>query len=297
MSILAFDIGGTKIRAGLVDGDQVVDPRVVPTEAHLGGRQIMAKLQQIANSYTAYEGIAVAAAGVIKDGVVVSSSALLPGWQGTNITGELADAAGCAVAALGDVHAHGLGEAIYGAGRGFASCLTIGLGTGIGGAFTEGDRVQRGVVGLAGHFGHMTVPEAVAEKLVCSCGHIGHIEPLASGSGLIARYQKATGEKLSGAEIAARAAAGDGVAAKIVFGSARALGVLIGDSVNLLDPGAVVLSGSVVNAGAGWWQAVREGYASSVIPVALQTPIVRGELQENAPLIGAAVHYRREHAK
>lgn len=284
--ILGIDIGGTKIRAGLVDGDRVTDEIAVPTDAHLGADHVLGLLTSLAQEQAGRaSAIAVASAGVIKDGAVVSATDLLPGWTGTDIAGALAPL-GLPTVVLGDVHAHGLGEAAYGAGRGYDSCLCVAIGTGIGGASISGGEPLVGEHGLAGHIGHLLHPDAAA--LACSCGGAGHIEPLASGSGVTARYLEATGERLGGREITERAEAGDERAAEILYGSARSLGEVLGGAANLLDPAIIILSGSMTRSGLKWWENLRAGYDNEAMTPARPTELVSGELGDYAPLIGAA---------
>ena len=292
MSILSIDIGGTKIRAGLVEGTDVVSSTALATEASQGSAYVLSRVLGIASQFEGYEGIGVACAGVIRDGAVISATDLIPGWAGTDIRTELSRACGVQVSVMGDVHAHGVGEAELGAGRGYDSCLTVAVGTGIGGAFVEKGVAQIGAHCLGGHIGHMTSPAATG--LACSCGREGHIEPLASGSGVMARYAAACGETIDGRELTQRAESGDDVAAEILYGSAYALGELLGSTANLIDPGVIVLSGSMTRSGQRWWESLKDGFASSAMTLARETPIVLGTLGDNAPLLGAACQYRKE---
>ena len=62
-----------------------------------------------------------------------------------------------------------------------------------------------------------------------------------------------------------------------------------------LDPEVIVLSGGVIHQGPDWrsetWKtSVAEGYASQALDPLLETPILIGELEGDAPLIGAAEH-------
>ncbi|MDO5722859.1 MAG: ROK family protein [Flaviflexus sp.] len=284
---LAVDIGGTKIRAGLVSDKEVSAEAVRPTRAHLGAEHLLAALTDLVGEMMTEEvtAIAVASAGVIKDGKVVSATDLLPGWTGTDVAGELAGF-GRPVTVLGDVQAHGLGEFAYGAGRGHDSCLTVAVGTGIGGAVITSGGVLAGAHGLAGHIGHVIHPKAAG--LACSCGRTGHIEPLASGSGVNQRYLAATGEDIDGRELTRRAEEGDETAGEILYGSAHALGEILGNAANLLDPAIIILSGSMTRSGPKWWTQLREGYENEAMAPARATQLVSGELGDHAPLIGAA---------
>ncbi|WP_026460877.1 ROK family protein [Schaalia suimastitidis] len=292
MALLSIDIGGTKIRAGLVEGDTVLDSTTVPTPASQGAHAVMDAVVAMGKAYSGYDGIAVACAGVIANGTVISATDILPGWTGTPVAQRLSTAYGLPVTVLGDVHAHGMGEASLGAGTGYESSLTVAVGTGIGGAFVDAGRLHTGAHHLAGHIGHMAT--GYATGLLCSCGRYGHIEPLASGSGVMDRYEAAGGQRLSGRQIDERAQEGETLAQDILYGSARGLGEVLGSVANLLDPAVIILSGSMTRSGRAWWDALAQGYAQSAMDLAQKTPLVVGTLGDNAPLLGAAVQWTKE---
>ena len=232
---LAFDIGGTKVASGFVtlpananagaDGRPEVTARCeIPTEAARGGEDLknrivafaVRQLERAEAEGVAIAGVGIAAAGVpdSETGEIVSATDILPGWRGQRIYDAFAAVTDLPVHMIGDVGAHGLGEATYGAGRGRGVVLSIGVGTGIGGAIVVDGALFTGAHGVAGHAGH--VPSALGRGFLCSCGTLeGHIEPVASGTGLKDLYnrrcEEAGDENLpaaDGAEVAARAAGG-----------------------------------------------------------------------------------------
>ncbi|MBW3093053.1 ROK family protein [Bifidobacterium sp. 82T10] len=326
---LTFDIGGTKVASGFVtlpiadDGTPVVTGRCeMPTEAARGGddlkKRIVAlavrQLERAAADGLTIAGIGIAAAGVPdgETGVIVAAIDILPGWRGQRIYDAFAHVTDLPVRMIGDVGAHGLGEASYGAGRGKSVVLSIGVGTGIGGAIVTDGALFTGAHGVAGHAGH--VPSALGRGFPCSCGTgEGHIEPVASGTGIKDLYNRrceamragesttaddaadgdVPGPVASGADVAARAAAGERLAREVLADSARALGECIGGMGNLIDPDVIVVSGSVVKAGPVWWDALRDGFTESALALVKSTPLVEGELGGDAPLIGAAVAAHR----
>ena len=319
---LAFDIGGTKVASGFVtlpananagaDGRPEVTARCeIPTEAARGGEDLknrivafaVRQLERAEAEGVAIAGVGIAAAGVpdSETGEIVSATDILPGWRGQRIYDAFAAVTGLPVHMIGDVGAHGLGEATYGAGRGRGVVLSIGVGTGIGGAIVVDGTLFSGAHGVAGHAGH--VPSGLGRGFLCSCGtREGHIEPVASGTGLKdlynARCDAEEGEPVAdGSQVAARAAAGEPLAVGVIEDSARALGECIGGMGNLIDPDVIVVSGSVVKAGPLWWDALRAGFEDSALQLVRSAPLVEGELGGAAPLIGAAVAVRRHVAQ
>lgn len=326
---LAFDIGGTKIAYGLVtlpesacskniadaadtataniaDAAGCVIPSVqeygsIPTEASKGGESIKNRLVELAKQILekaqkngkTINGIGIAAAGVpnSKTGEIVAATDILPGWRGQRIYDAFKSITDLPVYMIGDVGGHGLGEAIYGAGRGKSIVLSVGIGTGVGGAIIINGKLFTGAHSVAGHAGHVVSDLGVGFE--CSCGtHAGHIEPVASGTGLATLYnhnlpagvQKAE----NGYEVCVYANEGQPHAKETLAKSAKALGECIAGMANLIDPDVIVLSGSVVEAGNIWWDSMRAGFEDSALDLVKSTPIFKGKLGGTAPLIGAA---------
>lgn len=303
--VVAIDIGGTKIASALVTLEAGSKPRVelydkIATEADQGGAHVLARAVASARrvidaSGGELAGIGVSSGGVIdpKTGDVTYANDMMPGWGGTHLGAELEHAFGLRTRVLNDVHAHAVGEARWGAGAGAHSCLVVAVGTGIGGAFVERGAIMLGAHNEAGHIGHVCCADAAG--IPCQCGATGHLETIACGPGIIARYVElggdatlADGTPIGGAEIDRRAAAGDERARSAEARSGHAIGEVLGSLTNMLDPTCIILSGSVAQCGDAWHDAMAEGWSGSVMPPCAATPIVSGDLGGGAPLIGAA---------
>ena len=259
-TLLALDIGGTKIGWGIVEAEDsftVTERGSIPTLAAQGGADVAARICALASelieSHPAITGIA------------------LP------------------VRVLNDVHAHGLGEATLGAGRPYRSVLSIAVGTGIGGAFVEDGRVAFGSRGIAGHVGH--VHHHFAPDMVCSCGRLGHIESFCSGSGITAWYNSLRPQDKpevdGGRALQELADSGDPLAQACFARSAYALGEATASLVNCMDPAVVIISGSMTRSGDIWWDGLNEGFSASAMTPVAATPILVGSLGGDAPLLGA----------
>lgn len=188
----------------------------------------------------------------------------ITGWSGTALATGLGARTGLEVRVVNDVHAHGLGEARYGAGRNYSQVLLLAVGTGIGGAHLVDGRLLTGAHHVAGHLGHIDAPAAAG--MDCSCGRTGHLEAVASGPAIHRQY----------------------LAAGILRTAALATGQAAGSLANVLDPQLLILGGGMAEAGELWWQAVREGYAQSAIDAVAGTPLVPAELGGQSAHYGAA---------
>ena len=190
------------------------------------------------------------------------------------------------MACLNDVHAHGLGEALFGAGAGHASMLLVAVGTGIGGCHVIDSSPVLGATFSAGHIGHVAVPEATG--VPCPCGRIGHLEGIASGPGIHAGFLAREGVAADTREVAALAASGDQRATAVIRGAGHATGRVIGGLLNVLNPEIVVLTGGVAEIGDLWLDAVRGGVAHDAMDVVRGTALVPATAGVEAALLGAA---------
>lgn len=292
--VLAADLGGTKISAGLVDGaGRVHARRTVPTGAMSGPDAVVDTLVEAVAAVRAEAAVPPAAVGIGSAGVVdsatgriVSATDAIPGWAGTDLGARVSQALDLPTRVLNDVHAHALGEATAGAGVGRSSLLLVAVGTGIGGGLVQDGAVLTGTRGLAGHVGHLPMPEA--DGVPCTCGRTGHVEGLASGPGMLAAYRRAGGQAGDTREVVARAGAGEELAAGVLRTCAFAVGRMVGGLLNVLDPEVVVLSGGMAGAGRSWWQAVHDGVAHEAIDLVAGTEVLPATAGPDAALLGAA---------
>lgn len=295
--VLGIDIGGTKTAVGLVDSSGRVTTRAeTSTPAREGGAHIVAAAARLGRQLvdtlddpSRVLAVGVGSAGVIdpRGGHVLSATDHLSDWAGTELTQKLRADFGLPVTACNDVHAHAMGEAFAGAGRGHDIVLLAAVGTGIGGAVVLGGRPELGTHGVAGHLGH--VPVAEASGLLCPCGKRGHVEGLSSGTALFELYRRNGGDPTvpDTRAVVARTST-DLIAHASVVTSARAFGHALGGVANMVDPGIVILAGGMINAGALWWDSMVSGVRESVIPFLDNIHIVRAQLGDDAAIVGAA---------
>jgi glucokinase len=325
---LAVDIGGTKVAAGLVAEDggeaRVEHLTTVPTPATEGSEAVVRAALGAARAVLDAAGerparVGISCAGTIapSSGRVTHATDLIRGWAGTPVADLFADGLGLPTGVLNDVHAHGLGEVLDGAAAGARSALVVAVGTGIGGCHVVDGWPVLGARGVAGHVGH--VPVAEAAGMACSCGRTGHLEALASGSGIEAELQRRTGHRLTGRQAAALVTAGThdnprpgtgpsagddscsgdagpvAAAREVLARAGRATGRVVGGLLNVLDPDVVVLGGGLSNVGDPWRAALLDGVRDQAMDAVAQTPVRFSDLGVRAALRGAA-HWAQHHS-
>lgn len=301
MKVLALDIGGTKVASAEVDTDTLLFEPLssFPTEPHKGGADLFTRVCNLIEevlSSRRIDAIGIASAGVVgPDGSITAATDLIPRWAGTPLGPDVRKRFPLPVSVLNDVHAHALGEVKAGAGMGSARCLVAGIGTGIGGGLVVDGIIDRGSRGIAGHIGHIQHPSA--QGYACSCGREGHIESIASGTGIL-HFHKRNNPHCTVAstrELSEAAQSGDTDALATFTASGFALGESLACLANVLDPDRIVLAGSVTQAGQFWLDAITRGFAHQAMNAVANTPIVVGSLS-NAALLGAAIEVTHHNA-
>ena len=141
--ILAFDVGGSFVKAGLVDvGHGVVVGEALrePTPPGASPEAVIALLGTVAARLPSSGPVGFAFPSVTKRGVARTAANVDKRWIGTNAAALLGSRIGRPVAFLNDADAAGIAEMELGAGRGQdGTVMLLTLGTGIGSAiFIDG---------------------------------------------------------------------------------------------------------------------------------------------------------------
>lgn len=304
--VLAIDLGGTRFRIGLVDREGRLAYRAsLPTRASEGPRRLIARLAlagRRALSCSPPEGrvlgVGVATPGPVDPWAgVVFTAPNLPGWQDVPLKAELEEALGLPAVVGNDANLGGLGEALFGAGRGHANLVYLTVSTGIGSGILVDGRLLVGARGLASEAGHMVVR---LDGPRCGCGKRGCLEALASGTAIAARAAErlTAGESsalaarrppLTAEHVASAALRGDRLAREVLLEAARVLGEGIANLVHLVNPSLVVLGGGVTRSGSEWWQAVTTTVDQATWPAFRRgLQVVPAALGDDQGLLGAA---------
>lgn len=183
--ILAIDIGGTKMAAGLVaDDGAVLTSRRVATPQGAGAETLWRTLTGLIDPLPGpVSGVGVGCGGPMTwpDGEV--SPLNMPGWRGFPLRARLAARfPGLPVRVHNDAVCLALAEHWKGAGQGTADMLGMVVSTGVGGGLILGGRLVNGPTGNAGHIGHVVVDPDDGPR--CACGAIGCLEAIARGPAL-----------------------------------------------------------------------------------------------------------------
>ncbi len=201
MRILAFDIGGTEIKYALCDENfNLTEKKSIPTNAHEGGKRIIERVVEIAKSIENIDKIGISTAGQVDSikGEIIFATDSIPGYTGTKIKEIVEAATGISTAVENDVNSAAIGEAVFGAAKGYDSFICLTYGTGIGGAVYLNGKLFTGSSFSAGEFGHI-VTHAGGKS--CTCGGCGCYEVYASARALVDSVSEKLGKSMNGREI------------------------------------------------------------------------------------------------
>jgi N-acetylglucosamine kinase len=192
--ILAFDIGGSRIKAAVWDGAlRPLGDVATPTRDREAF--VAAVTGFVPNGA---RGIAVSIAGVVDPASGVGKVANIAAIDGLALGPALQTATGLPVRVLNDADCFALAEATEGAGRGARTVFGVILGSGVGGGLVIAGQPVTGAGGYAGEWGHGPVIRGEF-AFACGCGQVGCVDTVGSARGLERLHRKRTAELL-GAE-------------------------------------------------------------------------------------------------
>ena len=279
-AVAGIDVGGTKCLGVLFEGGQIVGT-VRRTTPHAD--ELVATLVEIARELGDYKSLGIGVPGLITPQGVVRESPNLTGAIELDLRTRLEKELGHPIDVENDATCAAHSEWKFGAGRGATDMWLVTLGTGIGGGFVSGSKLQRGSHGFAGEIGHMVVE---SQGILCPCGQRGCWERYASGSGLATI---AGGER--GEDVIARAVAGDKQALGYldVFGRWVAVGLV--NLTNITDPNVIVIGGGMAEAADTLMPYIKKWFKKLLYaPDNRDHPDLRvAQLGEHAGAIGAAL--------
>jgi glucokinase len=294
--VLAFDVGGTDMKAALVDDVGSIRNVVrVPTPIDGEGTAdaVVTRIGELARELlVSHPDVHPQAAGLIvpghvddENGVGVFSKNL--GWSKYPFRDRAAATLGMPVSFSHDVRGAGEAEYRLGAAAPFRDVVVMAIGTGIAGAIFIQGTLYTGH-GMAGEIGH----SKVADGPQCACGGRGCLEAVASAGAIARRYTQATGQAVSGAkDVVDRAERGDAIAREVWESALDALALDLSHTVALLAPEAIVIGGGLSQAGAALFEPL-ERRLDAILTFHRRPILLRASIGENAGVIGAALRAR-----
>ncbi|HZV75402.1 MAG TPA: ROK family protein, partial [Conexibacter sp.] len=263
--VVGVDLGGTMLRAALVDADgavlQLERRRHAATDYALvldALADVVERLQEHVQE-TPIAAVGVGVAAFLDAGARGVRTAVNLHWTQRPLADDLEARLGLPVALLNDGDAGALGEHRHGAGRGRDSLVLVTVGTGVGGGAIVDGRLMRGGTGVGSELGHLCVDPGGRP---CPCGARGCLERYASGTALAASSPEEVGGWLG-----------------------RGLAQLVA----MLDPELLLVGGGVAAAGVPLLEPTRRSLAANLPLASCRRPpqLALAQLGDLAGVVGA----------
>ena len=313
MKYVGVDIGGTNLKAGLVDESGVLlatqkmkvasiadDEGLAWTVASLV--QELARTVNIPVSDVASVGVGVPGTVEIRSGSI-NYTCNLP-LRNVPLRKLFRRYLSIPLYIENDANCAALAEYLVGAGRDSKRFVTVTLGTGVGAGIVHNGKIYHGANGMAGEVGHMVIQR---DGLPCPCGRRGCWEQYASATALkrmtaaalaahphsiLAQVVAENEGRVSGQSAFIAARRGDPVGQQVCDEYVDYLACGVVNVVNIFQPDTLAIGGGVSNeAEEQLLLPVRQRVARESIPCGRdrRTRIVKAELGNRAGLIGAAL--------
>ncbi|KUJ68748.1 transcriptional regulator [Streptomyces albus subsp. albus] len=293
--VVGVDFGHTHLRVAVGNlAHQVLAEEAEPLDVDASADQGLDRAEQLVSRLIADTGsspgkvigVGLGVPGPIDvESGVLGSTAILPGWAGTNPRDELAARLGVPVHVDNDANLGALGELVWGAGRGVADLAYIKVASGVGAGLVISGQIYRGPGGTAGEIGHITLDESGP---VCRCGNRGCLETFTAARYVLPLLHSSHGADLTVERMVQLARDGDPGCRRVVADVGRHIGSGVANLCNLLNPSRVVLGGHLAEAGDLVLNPIRESVARYAIPsAARQLSVMPGALGGRAEVLGA----------
>jgi glucokinase len=260
---LAADVGGTRIKIGLVSDANIIARAVLEARSKEGLAQLLPRLAEGFKRLLNDAGISLGACGALSmgypsildpaSGRIMDAYGKFSDAPATDLSAWANEVFGLQFYIENDARVALLGEWSRGAGKGCNNFVAVILGTGLGTAALVAGHLLRGTHGQMGVLGgHMTVR---SDGRLCSCGNRGCAEAEASTATLAAIVRDQPGyidsriselSQIDYADLFRLAAAGDMCALRVRERSIHVWAAMIVNLIHAYDPERIVVGGGIL---------------------------------------------------
>ncbi|MBO5831921.1 MAG: ROK family protein, partial [Alistipes sp.] len=225
---IGVDLGGTNVRAALVDGTTVVRKEKAPCPAKGTQEEVIEAIAALIEPLVC-EGVTSIGMGVPSvvdtNRGIVYNVANIPSWQEVHLKDIFEERFGIPVHINNDANCFALGESRFGQGRGYRDVVGVTLGTGVGSGIIIGGHLYEGRNAGAGEIGCLSYLDKDYESYCSTPFFVAH--------------------DTSGAELAAKAQAGDAQAQALWDEFGHHIGELVKAVLFAYDPEAIIFGGGI----------------------------------------------------
>ena len=306
MKAIAVDLGGTNIKAAVVDKEHgIIEQTSTLTHADLGKEHLLDRIgntiSELARKYDVI-GIGLGLPGMVNlEQTIVKNPPNLPGWETVHAAEEISSRTKLRCRIENDANIAALGSLHFGVGKKFNDFIIITLGTGVGGGIIINKKLYKGSKGMAGELGHVILdyhgPLSNSVTRGTVEAYLGQRFLSRFATDLIMQtpsnnlYKKfhRDFDKLEPVDLTNAADEGNELAIEILRKSGERLGYAVINYTHMLDIRKYVLSGGVSRAGDWLFEPAREIIKKHMmLPFQEDLELVYGDLGNDSALLGAA---------
>lgn len=275
MAIIGVDLGGSNVRAGLVEGERLIKIAVREVRSQGRAEEVLADLKAVLESVLSpdVQGIGLGVPSVVdlETGTIYDVQNI-PAWKEVPIKTILESEYNVPVYVNNDANCFAAGEKYFGQGRPYRNLVGLIIGTGLGAGIIADGHLYSGTSCGAGEFGMLPYLDA-------------NFERYASGQFFLKSYGQ------PGRELFQKAAAGDQEAHRIFSEFGRHLGEAIKAIMYAVDPEAIILGGSVSRAYEFFRESMLETVSTFAYSIARNRIRIMPSTTDNIAILGAAALY------
>jgi len=269
---IGIDLGGTNIRAGLIDNDKIVKLNAVPLKEKHDLESTLIQLKAIIKSVYTPEitgiGIGVPSVVDVEKGIVYDV-VNIPSWKEVHLGEILSEQFGVPVFINNDVNCFALGEKYFGFGQNHKSFVGVAIGTGIGSGIILDNRLYSGSNCGAGEIGYLPYKDHDFEYY-CSANFFEIIY------------------NTKAHEVFIRAENNDKEALKLWDEFGHNVGIALRSVVYAYDPEAIILGGSISKALPFFENQMYNSLKDTYFPKSIEKLKIYVSEVEHVSMLGAA---------
>ena len=306
MKAIAIDLGGTNIKAAVVDQDLgIIEQSSTPTHAELGKDHLLDRIAGVIMELSKKEGVVGIGMGlpgmVSIDQTTVYYPPNLPSLDGVNAAEEITKRTKLPCRIENDANIAALGSLHFGVGKNYSHFIILTLGTGVGGGIIINNELFKGSRGMAGELGHIILdyhgPLSNSVTRGTIEAYLGQRFLSRFAMDMITQhpnnplYQKFSKDfdKLEPVDLTQAANTGNNLAIEILEKAGQRLGYAIINYTHMMDIRTYVLSGGVAKAGEWLFGPARDIVKKHMMPPFQEGfEIVYEDLGNDSSLLGAA---------
>ncbi len=306
MKAVAVDLGGTNIKAAIVDKEKgIIEQTSNPTHAELGRDHLLDRISKTIKELTSNHdviGVGMGLPGMVNhDQTIVRNPPNLPGWEKVHAADEISRRTNLDCRIENDANIAALGSLHFGVGQRYNDFIIITLGTGVGGGIIINKKLYKGTHGMAGELGHVildyhgplsnsvtrgTVEAYLGQKFLSRFATDLIMQQ--TSNPLYSKFHRDF-DKLEPVDLTMEADEGNELAIEILRKSGERLGYAIINYTHMLDIRKYVLSGGVSRAGNWLFEPARDIIKKHMmLPFQEDLELVYEDLGNDSALLGAA---------